>query len=154
MVRIALYQPEIPQNTGTLMRLCACLSIHLDVIHPCGFLWDDRRLKRAGMDYMDIACVQHHTNWEDFYNWACDKGHRIILLDTQAEIIYTDFSFQHGDILLMGRESTGVPKDVFNLLSHRIRIPTAPNCRSLNVSLAASMVVGEGLRQQKTSILP
>lgn len=145
-MRIALYQPEIPQNTGTLMRLSACLSIHLDIIHPSGFLWDDRKLKRAGMDYIDIACVQHHTSWETFLAWAKQENHRIVLLDTHGEESYTDFSFHQNDILLMGKESSGVPQEIYQQIPVRLHIPMAPTCRSLNVSLAAAMVVGEALR--------
>ena len=146
-MRLALYHPEIPQNTGTLMRLCACMSISLDIIHPCGFVFDDRRLRRAGLDYTDRTAVHHHTTWEAFHAWARNENHRIILLDAKAEIPYTDFSFQTGDILLMGQESSGVPEDVFQAIPQRLCIPMAPHCRSLNVSLAAAMVIGEGLRQ-------
>ncbi len=146
-MRLALYQPEIPQNTGTLMRLCACMGITLNIIHPCGFVWDDRRLRRAGMDYKDIATVHHHTSWEIFLKEVKINDHRLILLDAKAETPYTDFSFQQGDILLLGQESAGVPKDIFESIPHRLGIPMAPECRSLNVSLAAAMVVGEALRQ-------
>jgi tRNA (cytidine/uridine-2'-O-)-methyltransferase len=146
-MRLALYHPEIPQNTGTLMRLCACMGIPLDIIHPCGFVFDDRRLRRAGMDYMDIAAVKHHTNWETFHDWMKEKKHRIILLDAKAKTPYTDFTFQMGDILLMGQESSGVPDNIFQLTPHHLLIPMVENCRSLNVALAAAMVVGEGLRQ-------
>jgi tRNA (cytidine/uridine-2'-O-)-methyltransferase len=150
-MRLALYHPEIPQNTGTLMRMCACLGISLDIIHPCGFVWDDRHLRRAGMDYMDMATVQHHTTWEAFYNWAKGANHRVILLDAKAQTPYTEFSFQEGDILLMGQESSGVPEDVFQLIPHRLLIPMVANCRSLNVALSAAMVVGEALRQLNLS---
>lgn len=150
-MRLALYQPEIPQNTGTLMRLCACVGINLDIIHPCGFVFDDRRLRRAGMDYADIATVQHHMSWEVFYAWALKEKYRLILLDAKAETSYTDFSFQKGDLFLMGQESCGVPEDVFHLIPQRLVIPMVPNCRSLNVSLAAAMVVGEALRQLNLS---
>ena len=146
-MHLALYQPEIPQNTGTLMRLCACMGISLNIIHPCGFVWDDRRLRRAGMDYRDIATVHHYTSWTDFQNEIKNKESRLILLDAKAETPYTDFSFQNGDILLLGQESAGVPEDVFETTPYRLRIPMAPECRSLNVSLAAAMVVGEALRQ-------
>lgn len=149
-MRLALYQPEIPQNTGTLMRLCACMGLHLDIIHPCGFVFDDRRLRRAGMDYADIATVQHHTTWDKFYGWAQAANHRIILLDAKADMPYTNFSFQSNDILLMGQESSGVPKDIFHLIPQRLLIPMVAQCRSLNVSLAAAMVVGEGMRQLNT----
>lgn len=148
-MHLALYQPEIPQNTGTLMRLCACMGISLNIIHPCGFVWDDRRLRRAGMDYMDTATVHHHASWKVFLEDIEVNSNRLILLDAKAESLYTDFSFQSGDILLLGQESAGVPEDIFQAIPHRLRIPMAPNCRSLNVSLAAAMVVGEALRQLK-----
>lgn len=149
-INLALYQPEIPQNTGTLMRLCACMSITLNIIHPCGFVWDDRRLRRAGMDYMDITTVHHHTSWEIFLENIKINGNRLILLDAKAEMPYTDFSFQRRDILMLGQESAGVPEDIFKAIPHRLRIPMAPNRRSLNVSLAAAMVVGEALRQMNS----
>lgn len=149
-MRLALYQPEIPQNTGTLMRLCACMGINLDIIHPCGFVWDDRRLRRAGMDYMDIAAVHHHTSWESFYEWAKEENYRLILLDAKAKTLYTDYNYQQEDVFVMGKESSGVPNDIFQAIPERLLIPMKPNCRSLNVSLAAAMVVGEGLRQLAT----
>lgn len=149
MVRLALYQPEIPQNTGTLMRLGACLNISLDIIHPCGFVWNDRHLRRAGMDYVDIATVHHHDSWPAFLAWMHHEQHRLILLDTKGETPYTEFGFQEGDILLMGQESSGVPKEVFQEISHRLYIPMASGCRSLNVALAAAMVIGESFRQLK-----
>lgn len=148
-MRLAFYQPEIPQNTGTLMRLCACMGISLDIIHPCGFAWNDRHLRRAGMDYADIAAVHHHTHWEAFYDWTIKDSHRLILLDTKAETPYIDFPFQKKDILVAGQESRGVPEDIFQSIPNRVCIPMAPHCRSLNVSLAAAMVIGEGMRQLK-----
>lgn len=146
-MRLALYHPEIPQNTGTLMRLCACLGLTLDIIHPCGFVWDDRKLHRAGMDYMDIATVHHHQAWEQFYTWSNEENYRLILLDAQANLPYTQFEFAQNDILLFGQESSGVPEEIFQLIPHRLLIPMTPNCRSLNVALSAAMVAGEGLRQ-------
>ncbi|MBM3467827.1 MAG: tRNA (cytidine(34)-2'-O)-methyltransferase [Alphaproteobacteria bacterium] len=146
-MRLALYQPEIPQNTGTLMRLCACLDLPLDIIHPCGFVWNDRHLRRAGMDYKDKATVHHHENWQAFFTWSQKEKNRIVLLDTKSSTPYTRFSFQAQDIILMGQESSGVPDEVFHALPQRLMIPMAPECRSLNISLAAAMVVGEGIRQ-------
>jgi tRNA (cytidine/uridine-2'-O-)-methyltransferase len=148
-MRIALYQPEIPHNTGTLMRLCACMGICLDIIHPCGFAWSDRHLRRAGMDYVDIATVHHHTNWQAFQDWISQANYRPILLDTKGEIPYTDFPFQANDILIAGQESSGVPDTVFHAVPHRLTIPMAANCRSLNLAIATAMVVGEALRQVK-----
>jgi tRNA (cytidine/uridine-2'-O-)-methyltransferase len=148
-MRLALYQPEIPQNTGTLMRLCACLGLSLDIIHSCGFVWDDRKLRRAGMDYMDIASVQHHQSWEEFYTWANTNQYRLALLDAKATMPYSEFQFTQNDILLLGQESSGVPDEIFQLIPNRLLIPMTENCRSLNVALSAAMVVGEGLRQLK-----
>lgn len=144
---LALYQPEIPQNTGTLMRFSACMGIKLAIIHPCGFIWDDRHLKRAGLDYIDLATIEHHTSWETFLKWSQENDYRLILLDAKAEIPYTTFKFQENDIILMGQESCGVPAFIFQTISQRLHIPMMPHCRSLNVSLAASMAAAEALRQ-------
>jgi tRNA (cytidine/uridine-2'-O-)-methyltransferase len=152
MMRLAFYQPEIPQNTGTLMRLSACLGIDLDIIHPCGFVWDDRRLRRAGMDYADQAPVHHHKSWMDFYEWTLGQNHRLILLDPRADIFYTDFTFHEKDILMVGQESCGVPEPVSDLIPNRVSIPMKPHCRSLNVAISAAMVLGEALRQ--TELFP
>ena len=132
-MRIALYQPEIPQNTGTLMRLCACMSINLDIIHPCGFVWNDRHLRRAGMDYTDIAVVHHHISWEAFLTWSAEN-HRLVLLDTKGEIPYTGFTFQENDILIGGRESrSGFICDSPSLdhpHSGKLPFPQSCNCNS------------------------
>lgn len=141
-MRLAFYQPEIPQNTGTLMRLCACFGIPFHIIEPCGFVWDDARLKRAGMDYRDIATVTRFATWDDFKN----QQKRIILLDTKATTDYLDFSFQADDTLLLGRESNGVPENVFQSC-FSVKISMRPLCRSLNVAIAAGIVLGEALRQ-------
>jgi len=150
-MRLALYQPEIPQNTGTLMRLGACMGVGIDVIEPCGFIWDDARLKRAGMDYMELANVIRHPSWEEFLGQT--NLSRLILLDTKATINYLDFTFHPSDILMVGRESDGVPDDVFKACPHALKISMSENTRSLNVAIAASMVLGEALRQAKRSIL-
>ena len=114
-MRLALYHPEIPQNTGTLMRLCACMGMSCaDIVHPTGFVWDDRRLRRAGLDYADIAAVHHHTSWGAFYTWSKNEKRRLILLDTKAEIPYTDFSFQNNDILMVGQEKPPVFQKIFS----------------------------------------
>jgi tRNA (cytidine/uridine-2'-O-)-methyltransferase len=144
-MKLALYQPEIPQNTGTLVRLGACLSIGIDIIEPCSFVLDDVRLKRAGMDYIDIANIQRHQNWASFYQHY--QHQRIILLDTKAEKDYLDFNFEEGDVLLVGRESDGVPKEVYEQTAFQLKINIAGSTRSLNVAVAASMVIGEAIRQ-------
>lgn len=142
-MRLALYQPDIPQNTGTLIRLSACLGVALDIIEPCGFLFTDKKLKRAGMDYTELADVTRHASWEHFL--AARQGARILLLTTKASVPYTDFAYRTNDILLLGRESAGVPDDVHARADVGLRIPIRG--RSLNVALAGAMVLGEALRQ-------
>jgi tRNA (cytidine/uridine-2'-O-)-methyltransferase len=143
-IRLALYQPDIPQNTGTLLRLSACLGVALDIIEPCGFLLSDARLRRAGMDYLDLAALRRHESWERFQQ--ARRG-RLLLLTTAAETCYQDFAFQPGDTLLLGRESAGAPPEVHAAADARLLIPMQPGRRSLNVALAGAMVLGEALRQ-------
>ena len=143
-MRLALYEPDIPQNTGALLRLGACLGVPLDIIEPCGFLLDDRRLRRAGMDYLASAEVARHRSWEAFQ--GLNHG-RLILLTTKAELRYTDFAFEPSDILLVGRETAGAPESVHRAAAARLVIPMRPGLRSINVALAAAMVLGEALRQ-------
>lgn len=144
-MNIALFEPDIPQNTGSLMRLCACMGVTLHIIEPCGFILDDKQLKRVAMDYGARVDLQRHISWEKFI--ASCSGSRIILLSTKAQSIYTDFSFKADDILLLGRESSGVPDYVADACSARVKIPMQADARSLNVAMAASMVLGEALRQ-------
>jgi len=143
-MRLALYEPDIPQNCGTLLRLAACLGLAVDIIEPCGFLWNDRRLRRAGMDYLEQVSVTRHPSW-NAYRGQLDG--RLILLTTKAQRPYHEFHFQAGDNLLLGRESAGVPDEVHQAANERLRVPMRPAVRSINVALAASMVVGEALRQ-------
>ena len=143
-MRLALFEPDIPQNCGTLLRLAACLGLGVDIIEPCGFLWNDRRLRRAGMDYLTGVEVTRHSSWEAFRRTARS---RLLLLTTSAKQRYADFTFRHDDTLLLGRESAGVPDEVHEAASARLRIPMRPGLRSLNVALAAAMVLGEALRQ-------
>ena len=145
-MRLALYQPDIAQNTGTMMRLAACLGVAMDIIEPCGFVFDDRRLRRAGMDYMAGVDLTRHADWPAFLN-ALD-GRRLVLLSTKATQSYYDFTFRPDDVLLMGRESAGVPPEVHNAASAVLRIPMVAGARSLNVAVAAAMVLGEALRQE------
>lgn len=147
MLHLALYQPEIPQNAGALIRLAACVGINFDIIDPCSFILDDARLKRAGMDYVEIASIKRHQNWENFRQAYAAR--RVILLDTKADTNYLDFEFQSNDILLVGRESDGVPPSVFQSTDHQVKIMMQPLRRSLNVAVAASMVIGEALRQTR-----
>lgn len=144
-MRLALYQPDIPQNTGTLIRLGACLGLPVDIIEPCGFLFTDKKLKRAGMDYTDMAEVYRHASWQDYLARHGDR--RLILLTTRGSIPYTDFHFEPEDVLLLGRESAGVPDEVHNRANACLRIPI--RARSLNVAIAGAIVAGEALRQTK-----
>ncbi len=144
-MRIALYQPDIPQNTGSLIRLGACFGIAVDIIEPCGFLWSDSKLKRAGMDYLEYAEIARHTSWETFR--AARSGQRLLLLTTKAATSYIDFAFAPDDVLILGRESAGVPEDVHEAVQARLRIPLRAGIRSLNVAQAGAIVVAEALRQ-------
>ena len=147
-MRLALFEPDIPQNTGTVLRLAACLGVGVDIIEPMGFVWSDRHLRRAGMDYLDHVELVRHTSWSAFHD---NRQHRLVLLTTKAEDRYTDFAFSADDTLLLGRESAGVPDSVQAAAAARIKIPMADGMRSLNVALAAAMVLSEALRQ--TSML-
>lgn len=144
-MRIALYQPDIPQNTGTILRLAACFGTGIDIIEPCGFVWDDRRLRRAGMDYLELAHLRRHGSWTSFL--AERQEGRLVLLSTRADRPHFEFRFRSDDILLLGRESAGVPEDVHTMADDRLRIPMVPGVRSLNVALSAALVLGEALRQ-------
>ena len=143
-MRLALYEPDIPQNCGTLLRLAACLGLAVDIIEPCGFVWGDRRLRRAGMDYLAEVEVRRHSSWSAYRESL--QG-RLLLLTTQAEKTYTGFAFDGEDSLLLGRESAGVPADVHQAANERLKIPMRPGLRSINVALAAAMVLGEALKQ-------
>ena len=149
-MRLVLFQPDIPQNTGAMMRLAACLGVGLDLIEPCGFILDDRRLRRAGMDYLEQVNLIRHASWDAFL--TARRGQRLVLLSTRARRCYTDFAFRPDDLLLVGRESAGVPETVHEAASAAILVPMHPPARSLNVALAAAMVLGEALRQ--TAALP
>jgi tRNA (cytidine/uridine-2'-O-)-methyltransferase len=148
-LRLALYQPDIPQNAGALMRLCACLGVAMDIIEPCGFLLSDRNFRRAGMDYLAGLDLTRHAGWEAFQE---QRKNRLILLTTKTNIPYFDFSFAPSDTLLLGRESAGVPDEVHQAADVRLTIPMRAGMRSINVAQAAAMVLGEGLRQ--TALFP
>lgn len=147
-MRIALYQPDIPQNSGTILRLAACLGVAVDVIGPAGFDFSDRALKRAALDYLPYVDLTRHVSFEEFQNQRNAQS-RLILLTTKATQSYADFSFQSDDILLLGRESKGVPQEVHETADQSLCIPMRPELRSLNVAVAASMVLGEALKQLK-----
>ena len=148
-MRLALFEPDIPQNTGTILRLAACLDVGVDIVEPCGFLLDDRRMRRAGMDYLELAALTRHSSWSAFRPTVTG---RLVLLTTRAEQAYAGFDFRPDDALLLGRESDGVPAHVHAAADARIRVPMRPNARSLNVALAAAIVLAEALRQ--TGSLP
>ena len=144
-MRLALYEPDIPQNVGALLRLGACLGVGVDLIEPVGFLLTDKGLKRAGMDYLKTAQLTRHDSWARFREGT--GAGRLVLLTTRGDMAYTDFAFQAGDTLMVGRESAGVPDDVHDAADARLVIPMAGGARSLNVAQAAAMVLGEALRQ-------
>lgn len=147
IMRIALYQPDIPQNTGTILRLAACLDVPCDIIAPAGFDMSDRALRRAGLDYLDHVTISRHESFSAFNAEHIRRGGRLILLTTKAEMPYCAFNFQKTDCLLLGRESSGVPENVHETADERLLIPMSDNMRSINVAIAAAMVLGEALRQ-------
>ncbi len=148
-MRLALYQPEIPQNTGTLLRLCACWGIPLDIIEPCGFPLSDTRLRRAGMDYLERVQLERHVSWEAFLS---TRSGRVLLLTPHTSVSYVDFTYNAQDTLLLGQESCGVPPEVAEEVEIHLKIPMLPQRRSINVALSGAIVLGEALRQ--THLLP
>lgn len=151
-MRIALYQPDIPQNTGTILRLCACLNVEVHIIEPAGFPVSDRHFRRAGMDYLDRVTILRHESWATFQEWRADTPGRLILFTTKASRPYLDQDYSAGDVLLFGRESAGVPDNVHNAANERLVIPIAPGMRSLNVAMTVAMALGEALRQTKGAV--
>jgi tRNA (cytidine/uridine-2'-O-)-methyltransferase len=143
-MRLALFEPDIPQNAGALLRLGACLGVPVDIIEPCGFVLDDKRLKRAGMDYIDRVDFARHSSWQAF---QAEQSNRLILLTTTGDVPYTEMTYRASDTLLVGRESAGVPAAVHRVADARVVVPMRPGMRSLNVAQAAAMVLGEALRQ-------
>lgn len=146
-LRVALYQPDIPGNTGTILRLAACLGLKVDIIEPAGFVLSDKNLRRAGMDYLASVAMTRHVNWESFDAWRRHEGRRLVLGSTKAATPYTDFRFQTNDILLFGRESAGVPDHIHELADSRLIIPMVEGQRSINVAMSAAMIAGEAMRQ-------
>jgi tRNA (cytidine/uridine-2'-O-)-methyltransferase len=151
MPDLVMFEPDIPGNAGALMRLAACTGTTLHLIGPAGFRMDDAALKRAGMDYIELAAVLRHLNWQAFAEWRERQSRRLVLLTTRGEVGYTDFAFSGSDLILLGRESAGVPAFVAGRADARIVIPMAPGARSLNVALAGAMALGEALRQTAPS---
>jgi tRNA (cytidine/uridine-2'-O-)-methyltransferase len=148
-MQIALFQPDIPPNTGTILRLCACLKVTAHIIEPAGFAVSDRAFRRAGMDYLDQVTLIRHNCWEKFEQWRRHSGDRLLLFTTKGAISYLDFDYGASDILLFGRETAGVPEAVHAAADARLKIPITPQLRSLNVAMATAMAVGEALRQTR-----
>jgi tRNA (cytidine/uridine-2'-O-)-methyltransferase len=146
-LELALYQPDIAANTGTLLRLGACMGVPVHVIHPAGFAVTQRNLARSGMDYLDRAALVEHASFAAFRAWQLATGRRLVLLTTKASGSAYAATYAPGDILLLGRESAGVPDDVADLADLRVRIPMQPGLRSINVALAGAMILGEAMRQ-------
>ena len=146
-MQIALFQPDIPQNTGTILRLCACMDVSVHIIEPAGFPVSDRHFRRSGMDYLDQVALLRHDSWAKFEQWRHEKNYRLILFTTKAISGYLDYHYGLNDILLFGRESAGVPDEVAKAADARLVIPVRPGLRSLNVAIAAAMALGEALRQ-------
>ena len=143
--KIALYEPDIPQNTAAIIRTCACLGAKLEIIEPCGFLLSDKRFKRVVMDYIDYNQIEFYQSSEKFFETK--KKQRIILMTTKGSINYTKFKFKHDDTILFGRESAGVPERIHKLIKNRLKIPMIKNVRSLNIASSVAIVLAESLRQ-------
>ncbi|MDB5591063.1 tRNA (cytidine(34)-2'-O)-methyltransferase [Enterovirga sp.] len=146
-MRLALYQPDIPQNAGTMMRMAACLGVGVDIIEPAGFDSSDRNLRRAGLDYLQSLELARHASFQAFEAWRRSEGRRLVLATTAGALPYPDFAFRPGDILMVGRESAGAPEEVHAQAEALIKVPMRPGLRSLNVAVAAAMILGEALRQ-------
>lgn len=146
-VRIALYEPDIPQNTGTILRLAACLGLEAHIIEPAGFATSDRAFRRAGMDYLEQVEIMRHASWEAFETWRADAVARLILFTTRAQRSYLEHAFRRSDVLLFGRETSGVPEKVHAAADARLLIPMREGLRSLNVAMAVAMAAGEAIRQ-------
>ena len=144
---LALFQPDIPQNAGTMLRACACLGVDAAIIEPAGFPVSDRHFRRSGMDYLDHVHIARHVSWTQFEAWRAKAGRRVVLLTTTGETVYTRFAFRPDDVLMVGRESAGAPPEVHAAADARLIIPVRAGLRSLNVAVAAAMVLGEALRQ-------
>ncbi len=147
--KIALYEPDIPQNTAAIIRTCACLGAKLEIIEPCGFLLSDKRFKRVVMDYMDFKQIEFYQSSEEFFKAKANKIDRIILMTTRGSVDYTEFKFQPDDTILFGRESAGVPEKVHKLIKNRLKIPMKNQVRSLNIASSVAIVLAESLRQIK-----
>jgi tRNA (cytidine/uridine-2'-O-)-methyltransferase len=148
-MQIALYQPDIPPNTGTILRLCACLDVSAHIIEPAGFAVSDYAFRRAGMDYLEHVSLMRHVSWDAFEAWRREAGYRLLLFTTKGATSYLDFRYQAQDILTFGRESAGVPEEVAAKADARLKIPIKASLRSLNVAMSAAIAAGEALRQTR-----
>lgn len=147
MLRLALYQPDIPQNAGTMIRLCACLGVAVDIVEPAAFDVSDRHFRRSGMDYLERAAITRHDGFGAFEDWRRSAGRRLVLAETDGATAHVDFAFRPGDVIMVGRESAGVPAEVYAAADASVHVPMRPGLRSLNVAVAAAIVLGEALRQ-------
>ena len=145
--KIALYEPDIPQNTGAIIRICSCLGADLEIIEPCGFLFNDKRFKRVVMDYMDEKMIKFYRDYNDFFE--SKKNQRVILMTTKASVPYATFNFKINDTILFGRESAGVPEKIHALINNKLKIPMINNKRSLNIASSVAIILAENLRQNK-----
>ena len=145
--KIALYEPDIPQNTGAIIRICSCLGADLEIIEPCGFLFSDKRFKRVVMDYMDEKMIKFYRDYNDFFE--SKKNQRVILMTTKTSVPYTTFNFKINDTILFGRESAGVPEKIHALINNKLKIPMIDNKRSLNIASSVAIILAENLRQNK-----
>ena len=148
-MRIALFQPDIPQNTGNIIRLATCFNISIDIIHPVGFFLNDKKFKRSAMDYLKYASIKEHSDWDNFYKWSKNKDFRLVLLTTKATNDYCNYSYKKNDIIIFGRESAGVPDKIHTTVNERLIIQIDKRFRSLNLSSAAAIVISEAIRQFK-----
>lgn len=147
MLRLALYQPDIPQNAGTMIRMAACLGLAVDIVEPAAFDVSDRHFRRSGMDYLERAAITRHDSFKTFDAWRREGGHRLVLAETDGATAHTDFAFAAGDIVLVGRESAGVPAEIYAAVDASVHVPMRQGLRSLNVAIAAAVIMGEALRQ-------
>ena len=147
--KIALYEPDIPQNTAAIIRTCSCLGAFIEIIEPCGFLLSDKRFKRVVMDYLDEKMIKFYKNYDDFFKIKKSEGERVVLMTTKASTSYTNFKFKITDTILFGRESAGVPEKIHKLVDRRVKIPLSFKKRSLNLASSAAIALSESLRQNK-----
>lgn len=148
LLDLSLFQPDIPQNLGAIMRLCACMNVHLHIIEPCGFPFNEKKVRRAAMDYIDHLSWERHESWDDFLKWSSENKKRLILMTTKGAQPYTNFKFQENDALIAGSESNGAPNFVHEeCKEHRLFVPMHGKTRSLNIGMACSMFLGEAQRQ-------